>query len=342
MANRDIVAVGTSAGGVEALLELVKHLPERLPASILITIHLPNHTRSLLDDLLNRAGPLKASFAADGDILRKGRIYIAPPGKHLLAQGERLALGVGPRENNARPAIDPMFRSTALCCGSRTIGVVLTGTLGDGAAGLWAIKQAGGITVVQDPHEAAFSEMPCAALSHVEPDHIATLGELPQLLERLVHEPAGEPQPIPAGMKYEIDVAKGGPTSMSEMDRIGKRSVLTCPDCAGVMWEIDEGKLTRYRCHQGHAYSAEVMGIAIEESLRHALGSGLRALEERVALIKRLRRQAEERDSAVVAANWADKARELEAEADTIRNSLRRIDEITEVEESPERMTGTG
>ena len=129
---------------------------------------------------------------------------------------------------------------------------------------------------------------------------------------------------------------------MSEMDRIGKRSVLTCPDCDGVMWEIDEGKLTRYRCHQGHAYSSEVMGIAVEESLRQALGSGLRALEERVALIKKLRSQAEERDSTLVARNWADKARELEAEADTIRNSLRRIDEITEREEIPERMTGTG
>ena len=129
---------------------------------------------------------------------------------------------------------------------------------------------------------------------------------------------------------------------MREMDRIGRRSVLTCPDCDGVMWEIDEGKLTRYRCHQGHAYSSEVMGIAIEETLRRALGSGLRALEERVALIKKLGQQAEERDSMRVAANWADKARELEAEANTIRKSLRRIDEITESEETPQRMTGTG
>ena len=128
---------------------------------------------------------------------------------------------------------------------------------------------------------------------------------------------------------------------MQQNDRIGRRSVLTCPDCDGVMWEIDEGKLTRYRCHQGHAYSAEVMGIAIEESVRRALGSGLRAIEERIALIKKLRQQAEERDSTLVAANWADKARELETEANTIRRSLRRIDEITEREETPERMTGT-
>jgi len=342
MANRDIVAIGTSAGGVEALLSLARDLPAAFPASILVTIHLPSHSRSSLDQILTHAGKLGVAFATDGAILRKGRIYIAPPGHHLLAQGERLSLGAGPRENNARPAIDPMFRSTALCCGSRSIGVVLTGTLGDGAAGLWAIKQAGGITVVQDPHEAAFPEMPRAALDHVEPDYLAKLSELPALLGRLVHEPAGEPRPIPTGMKYEVEVAKGGPSTMSEMDRIGRRSVLTCPDCDGVMWEIDEGKLTRYRCHQGHAYSSEVMGIAIEETLRRALGSGLRALEERVALIKKLRKQAEERDSMRVASNWADKARELETEAETIRKSLRRIDEITEQEEMPERKAAAG
>ena len=128
---------------------------------------------------------------------------------------------------------------------------------------------------------------------------------------------------------------------MREMDRIGKRSVLTCPDCDGVMWEIDEGKLARYRCHQGHAYGAEVMGIAIEETVRRALGSGLRALEERIALIKKMRKQAEERDSVLVAGNWADKARELEGEANTIRKSLRRIDEITEVEEAPQHAART-
>lgn len=341
MANRDIVAIGTSAGGVEALLSLARHLPERFPAAVLVTIHLPSHSHSALDEILTRAGPLKASFAHDGDVLRKSHIYIAPPSRHLLVQGERVALGSGPRENNARPAIDPMFRSAALCCGSRTVGVVLTGMLGDGAAGLWSIKQAGGITVVQDPDEAAFPDMPRAALGDTVPDHVVRLADLPGLLQRLVQQPAGEPKSIPVGMKYEVEVAKGGPTAMREMDRIGRRSVLTCPDCDGVMWEIEEGELTRYRCHQGHAYSQEVMGIAIEESLRRALGSGLRALEERIALIKRLHRQAEQRDHRQAADNWSDKARDLESEANTIRHSLRRIDEITIGEEEPERLTGT-
>ena len=341
MANRNIVAIGTSAGGVEALRSVVGALPARFPAAILITIHLPSHSRSSMAELLTRAGPLKASFAAEGMIVKNGRIYVARPGYHLIIEGERLALGTGPRENKTRPSIDPMFRSAALCCGNRTIGVVLTGTLGDGAAGLWAIKEAGGITVVQDPQEAAFPEMPLAALSHLDPDHLTKLPDLPRLLETLVNQPAGEPRPVAPGMKYEVEVAKGGPSTMQQMDRIGKRSVLTCPDCAGIMWELDNGKLTRFRCHQGHAYSAEVMGIAMEDALRHALGSGVRALEERIALIKKLRGQAEEHDGRL-AATWDDKARELEAEANTIRNSLRRIDAITERGDVPGQLTGTG
>ena len=336
MANRDLVAIGTSAGGVEALMHLARSLPGNLPASVLVTIHLPSHSRSSLDEVLSRAGQLKASFAAEGEAVKKGRIYLAPPGRHLLVHGERFALGAGPRENNTRPSIDPMLRSAALCCGSRTIGVILTGTLGDGASGLWAVKQAGGITVVQDPGEAQFSEMPRTALKRTEPDHIVKLPDLPKLLESLVRQPAGEPTAIPDRIKREVEIARKGHSTMQEMDRIGRRSVLTCPDCDGVMWEIDEGNLIRYRCHQGHAYTAEVMAIAMDESLRRALGSSLRTLEERIALIRKLHNQADERDSRLVAANWADKARDLEGEANVIRDSLRRIDEIVEKEEERE------
>jgi two-component system chemotaxis response regulator CheB len=143
---------------------LAKSLPRNLPAAVLVTIHLPSRSRSTFDQILTRAGPLPATFAKDGDILNKSRIYIAPPDRHLIVDGDRLSLGEGPRENNARPAIDPMLRSAAVCCGSRVVGAVLTGTLGDGASGLWTISQAGGITIAQDPKDAAFPEMPLTAL----------------------------------------------------------------------------------------------------------------------------------------------------------------------------------
>jgi two-component system, chemotaxis family, protein-glutamate methylesterase/glutaminase len=216
---------------------------------ILITIHLPLEFRSSLDQLLTHAGPLPANFATDGEVRKKGRIYIAPPGRHLLVDGERLSLGTGPRENNARPAIDPMLRSAAVCCGNQAIGVVLTGTLGDGASGLWAINQTGGMTVVQDPKDAAFPEMPETALRRMRPDRVTRLKEMPGLLHALVHQPAGDPIVAPNNLRYEVEIARNGrASSMNGMDWFGARSVLTCPDCGGIMWELKDDALSRYRC----------------------------------------------------------------------------------------------
>jgi two-component system, chemotaxis family, protein-glutamate methylesterase/glutaminase len=314
MANRDVLAVGTSAGGVEALIFLAGHFRPDFPASILVTIHLPSHSASSLHELLTRAGSLSASFAADGERLRKAHIYIAPPDRHLLLDGDRLSLGFGPRENNSRPAIDPMLRSTAVCCGSRAIGLVLTGTLGDGASGLWAIRQCGGIAVVQDPTDAAFSEMPLTALNRAKPDHVVRLADMPALLHGLAHEPIGAPRPVPRSIAYEVEVARDGRSSMNNMDNLGRRSVLACPDCGGVMWEIDEDELVHYRCHVGHIYAAELMSVALDENLRRALASALRALEERVALACKLYKEALDSGHRLLADNWLQKAREFERE----------------------------
>jgi two-component system, chemotaxis family, protein-glutamate methylesterase/glutaminase len=238
MANRDVLAIGTSAGGVEALSFLARTFPPDFPAAILVTIHLPTQFRSPLAEILSRVGPLPAAFANNGQAIEKARIYIAPPGSHLIVDGDQLLLGVGPRENHARPAIDPMLRSTAVCCAHRAVGVVLTGTLGDGACGLWTLGHLGGITVVQDPRDAAFPQMPLTAVNRAQPDHVVALADLPRLLENAVHQPAGEPLPVPEGIKYEVEIARSGRASMDGMDRIGRRSVLSCPDRSGVMWEM--------------------------------------------------------------------------------------------------------
>jgi two-component system chemotaxis response regulator CheB len=211
MANRDILAIGTSAGGVAALLFLAGRFSCNFPASILITIHLPSHYRSNLDLILSNTGPLAATFARDGESLEKSRIYIAPAERHLIVDGNRLWLGSGPRENRARPAIDPMLRSAAVCCCARTIGVILTGSLGDGAAGLSALSQCSEMTVVQDPTDAMFQEMPATALTRVKPDHVVPLSDMPALLEKLVKEPAGQAKPPPWNLKYEVEIAKVEP-----------------------------------------------------------------------------------------------------------------------------------
>ncbi|HLH88885.1 MAG TPA: chemotaxis protein CheB [Xanthobacteraceae bacterium] len=328
MTHRDILAIGTSAGGFEALRLLAQKLPADFPASILVVIHLSSEFHSALDTILSHAGPLTASFAEHGERLRYGHIFIAPPKSHLLLDGDHLTLGHGPRENNARPAIDPLFRSVAACCGPRAVGAVLTGTLGDGASGLQALQQCGGIAVVQDPADAAFAEMPLNALRALRPDHVAGLHDMPALLARLAREPAGAPVEVPPAIKLETDIARTGRSSMSTLDRIGRRSVLACPECHGVMWEIDEGDVVRYRCHIGHAYTADLMSLALDASLRQALGAATRALDERIALARKLHRQSEESGHRLVAASWARKLREAEEEARTLRDAMARADEI--------------
>jgi two-component system chemotaxis response regulator CheB len=335
MANRDIVAIGTSAGGVEALTSIAKALPENFPATLLVTIHLPLWPRSSLDQILTQIGPLKAHFALDGEPARKGNIYIAPPGYHLLLDGDKLTLGTGPRENSARPAIDPMMRSVAVCCGHRAVGVVLTGTLGDGASGLWALGQCNGITVVQDPHDAAFPDMPLNALNRVSPDSIVRLEDMPRVLESLVQQPASDPVKPPELVRYELEIARNGKPTMKAMDDHGKRSVLSCPDCGGVMWEVQDGDITRYRCHVGHAYTEEMMGLAVDENLTRALTSALRGFDERIALLEKMERDAQRRGHNQLAENWHDKAREYREEARIIRDALHRLDMVEAQGEAP-------
>ncbi|MGD9738031.1 MAG: chemotaxis protein CheB [Bauldia sp.] len=324
--NRDVIAIGASAGGVEALRKLTSELPGNLPASVLVTLHLSPQFASSLDEILTRAGPLPATFAEPKGRMERSRIYIAPPDHHLLAVEGRLELGIGPRENYTRPAIDPMFRSVAVCCGPRSIGVVLTGTMGDGASGLWAIKAAGGATVVQDPRDAAYPGMPMRALDEADPDHVTTLAALPGLLVSLSNGPAGESRQLPQRVIQEVEIARTGRSEMDTMDRIGRRSVFTCPDCNGIMWEIDEGQLVRYRCHVGHAYTAELMALALDESLRRSLASALRGLEERAAVARKLHHEAVGHGRDNLAPRWARQAADLEREADTIRDTIRRID----------------
>lgn len=327
MANHDILAIGASAGGIEALKSLARALRGDLAAAVLVVVHLSNEYPSELDRILSQAGPLPASFADDDEALQRSHIYLAPPGRHLLLDGDRLHLGTGPRENHARPAIDPLLRSAAVCCGPRSIGVILTGTLGDGAAGLHAIKQCGGIAVAQDPADAAYPSMPRAAIARAPPDHVVALATLPSLLDRLVAQPPGNAQTCPDFYRFEVEIARNGRFNMTDMDRIGRRSALTCPDCHGALWEIEDGELVRYRCHVGHAYTADAMNVGVDEDLNRALGSALRALEERVMLAQRLHDHAAERGHNYEKQHWAEKLAEYEQELAVIRNAVGRFDE---------------
>lgn len=322
MANRDMLAIGTSAGGFEALRSLARAFPADFPAAILVTIHLAYGFRSELERILSGDGPLPAAFAEDGMKPERGHIYLAPAGCHLLADGT-LSLGRGPRENNSRPAIDPMFRSVAVCCGPRAVGAVLTGTMADGAAGLWALKRCGGIAVVQDPEDAAYPEMPTTALIQAGPDHVVKLAEMPELLTALARSPAGQAVPVPDSIRFEVSIARDGQNAMSDLDRFGRRSVLTCPDCNGIMWEIDEGELVRYRCHVGHAYTAESMLTSQSGEADRMLETLIRSHRERAVLVHRMAAHERSLQNQSLAAQLDARAIEYEDDMRTLSRLAR-------------------
>ncbi len=315
-------------GGLAALRFLVSQLPSNLAASVVVTIHLAPDFPSQVDRLLSSAGPLRATFAVDNERLARGHIYLAPPARHLLVSGDRLQLGFGPRENHARPAIDPMLRSLAVCCGARAIGVVMTGTMTDGAAGLFDLKACGGLTIVQDPSDAAYSGLPRAALRRSTPDHVSALHELPKLLQELVQRPKGRQKPASAALRLEVAIAKGEQADMSDVDSLGPRSVFTCPECGGVMWEVERGGLLRYRCHIGHAYTAELVEKATDNQFPDAMARTLRTLKERVSLARRLEEQAMNKGWDDEARYWRRKVEQGEEESAVVSEAIKRANDI--------------
>jgi two-component system, chemotaxis family, protein-glutamate methylesterase/glutaminase len=290
--TRDIVVVGTSAGGVPALQRLVAALPLGLPASVFIVQHTWPEGRSFLPAILARAGPLRTIEARDGEPIERGTIYVAPPDQHLMIETGRIVVVHGPRENRARPAINPLFRSAAEAYGHRVIGVILTGMLDDGAAGLWAIKQCGGVAIVQS--DAEFDQMPRAASEAVPVDFHVPLAQIAPLISRLVRETV--PEPARAGVPAVTRMNDKGAKMKSKtinLDDIGQRSVFSCPECNGALWEIEEGVL-QYRCHVGHIYSADSLKQAQNGNIEQTLWTALRALKESAALDERLAARAAE------------------------------------------------
>ena len=322
MTNHDVVAIGASAGGFQALRELVRGLPGDFPAALLVTIHLHPEASKVLPDLVDRAGPLPAGFAADGEEIAPGGIYIAPPDLHLLVDEGRVMLRRGPRENGARPAIDPMFRSVAVNYGSRAVGVILSGRLNDGSSGLHAIKRCGGIAVVQDPRDAQYPDMPTSALASTPVDHVVRLDEIAALLSRLAAQAARPGPPPPADLRREVSIAAQRDSSMGGNDELGERSLLTCPECHGLLWEIKDGGLVRYRCHVGHAFTLEALEAEQATELDRALASALRALNERIHVVRRLAEEARKRQQDRMVRRWDSRLQEYERQAAVIRGAL--------------------
>jgi two-component system, chemotaxis family, protein-glutamate methylesterase/glutaminase len=314
MFEHDLIVVGTSAGGLEALQVIVRGLPKDLPAAILIVMHMSPQGPYFLPEILRKASELEVVKAIDGAPIEHGKVYIAPPDQHLLVKGNRIGLSRGPKENRARPAIDPLFRTAAAAHGTRVVGVILTGMLDDGTAGLATVKERGGLSLVQDPLDALYPSMPESALKYVGADFVLPVSQMAALLARLARESAQAPEDTPASRLLEIECrfVEMETMSMKEMDIIGSHAGVSCPECHGPIWKIKDGTLQRYRCHVGHAYSAQTMVAGQVEAQEVHLWQALRLMKERVSLIWELRSRAEHEQRARDAEAYDTKITQLQ------------------------------
>jgi two-component system chemotaxis response regulator CheB len=326
MPTRDTIVIGASAGGVQALIKLVNDLPADLGAAVFIVLHVPSDSPSLLPGILSREAKLPVAHARDGEQIVVGKVYIAPPDQHLLIEDGRVKLVHGPKENLHRPSIDVLFRSAAHWGGSRIIGVVLTGARDDGATGMRVIKQRGGIAIVQDPSEAPFPSMPMSVLQSVRVDFTLPLSAIPPLLAELSKQTVEEGEySVPDEIEIETRIAKQEVTAdelLASVEKIGRISRLTCPDCHGALWEIHDEDMLRYRCHVGHAFSADSLSKGQTEMLEVALWSAVRALEEKMVLAKRIVERARNANQVRAAALFERRAREAEEHSSVLRELL--------------------
>lgn len=324
MPGHDIVVVGASAGGVEALETLVRTLPPGLPAAIFVVLHIPAHSPSFVPDILRRSGVLETVQASDGMEIKRSCIYVAPPDHHMLVERGIVRVERGPKENRHRPAIDPLFRSAALAYGPRIVGVILTGALDDGTAGLQAVKRLGGIVIVQDPEEASYAGMPLSALQHVQVDYTLPLAAIGQQLVRLAREPVKEEagDPISKDLEKETQKVHMDTTLMRADEQDGTPSVFSCPECGGVLWEMQDGEILRFRCRVGHAFSTESMFAQQSEALEAALWVALKALQENADLSRRMAQQAHGRGQKRLASRLEVKLQEAEQRIALIKRAL--------------------
>ena len=313
---RDVVVIGASAGGVEALTRLVPSLPPEFPAALFVVLHLSSTGTSVLPSILSRGGALPASVPRDGEAIDRGHIYVAPPDRHMLLAGAHVQVSAGPRENGHRPAIDPLFRSAARTYGPRVIAVVLSGTLDDGAAGARLVKARGGVLLVQSTADALYPAMPEHAAAAAEPDGVLSAAEMATCIAELVEEP------LDAQPEWRYSAEQVAVRAASEAEN-AEPAELSCPECGGPLWERGEGQFVHFACRVGHVYSPESLIAEQGTSLERAMWGAARGLYERADLYRRLARRAEGKTALVE--RFEGRASAAEEHAEAVRDALARL-----------------
>jgi two-component system chemotaxis response regulator CheB len=322
--RRELIVIGASAGGLTALDGVLRPLGPELPAAIVAVLHQSNHGRNMLMGTLQRATALPVHEARDGAAIEAGNVYVPPLDRHLLVRDGHFELSHGPRENFVRPAIDPLFRSAARSFGARAIGVILSGTLDDGTAGLLSIKRRGGVAIVQDPATALQPGMPESALEFVKPDHVAAPDRIAQHLARLAGTPVPAPEARPTS-DGEVEVQEIGDVDMELVNALGTPSAFSCPSCNGVLWEIREGDLARYRCHAGHAFGLQNLDEGKEADVEVALWTAIRALKEKVELSRRIADRARARGSDADVRRSEERVAFMEHQVTSLRELIEKL-----------------
>jgi two-component system, chemotaxis family, protein-glutamate methylesterase/glutaminase len=331
ISNRGIVVIGGSAGAFDPLREILAHLPRDLPASVFVVLHLGDRSK-YLPGVLTSKGRIPSEWARDRHMFERGCAYIAVPDHHLLLVRNEMRLTRGPRENRSRPSIDVLFRSAAVNYGSRVIGVLLSGYQRDGAAGLVAIQERGGTVLVQDPVSASASDMPRYALQAIKADHVGTPSELALLITDLVHRQAGPVMTASKKYDLELKIAQGEIVGSEKLREIAEPAPLTCPDCGGVLSQINGATPLRYRCQVGHAITAEALLHEHEDPLRGAMRSAQRLVEEHVELLARMAADASSQGRKKSAKIFQERSDEYHRTVQILRRALA----VPELEPEPD------
>jgi two-component system chemotaxis response regulator CheB len=280
---KKVVVIGTSAGGLSALKTFVGQLQANFEAPILVVQHISaDATGTVLLDVLNKFGNIKCEHAVNGTKLKNGHLYLAPSDYHLMIdEQEKILVTKGAQENKSRPAIDPLFRSAAVVFSTRVIGILLTGYLDDGTAGMIAIKRCGGTCIIQDPEDAEYPDMPKNALNQINPDFCVPLLEMGGLLYQLIAQKPRKKKPIPEDIIIETKIATRVLSDLPAVNALGDQVPFNCPGCGGVLWKMNKNGLMRYRCHTGHAYTAASLLAEQNMKIEETMWTALRMFEER-------------------------------------------------------------
>ncbi|MDB5191104.1 MAG: hypothetical protein JWQ96_667 [Segetibacter sp.] len=318
-----IIAIGASAGGLNAVTELISQIPEDINAAVFVVLHMSKvGVGSFLIHRLQKYTNYRCSLPEDGEKIEAGHIYLAPPDEHLLVANGAVVIGRGPAENRWRPSIDVLFRSAAANYGSRAIGIILTGYLNDGTSGMAAIKKSGGHCIVQDPNEAEYPDMPLSVIENMEVDYCVKLADIGAIIRKISNKEVNDSNTVPPEVIREAEIAQNVATGMEVVSQVAERSVFSCPDCGGGLWGVKEDVISRYRCAIGHAYSEEDLSIKQSESIEATLWVALRMMEERKSLLKKISGDQSAKGFARMSDSHKERAADLEKHIDKLKELL--------------------